>query len=192
MKNLSISRSGRDIIDDVVVSNSSKNTEAYDNAKDIPYYYGPVKVVFPKLTLSHVTNKKKIVPNLLIQDIINGVNNFKLDDGESYLLWCEDGRTEKVPVNPEILKLLKVCIAASYNPCQEYSDVLSEFVELVLSCKGSIPTPLDLTKDTKLKKVIAEELELYVDSLLSRPSKIDVKGNPFNKMNKAVLGVYDE
>ena len=157
---------GHDIIDSVVVKNQGRNMDVFMSAQDYPPYFGAVNVGEHKLKLSPIRGRNKLGKQLLIQDIVEGVKNFKLDAGEAKVSLVKDGViSESVVVHPVLIKLIKTCVASSYNPNEDYSLVVSEFVNTLLTNVGNLNLPLQLPENNKTQKIVALELNNYLKDL---------------------------
>lgn len=157
---------GHDIIDSVVVRNQGRAVDVFRSAQDYPPYFGPVNIGEHRLKLTHIHGRNKLGKQLLIQDIIEGVRNFKLDAGEAKVSLVKDGViSESTAVHPVLIKLIKTCVATSYNPNEDYSIVVSEFVTMLLNSVGNLNLPLQLPENNKTQKIVALELNNYLKDL---------------------------
>lgn len=161
-----IHETGRDIIDDIAVVNASRNIVAFENSKSLPMYFGGVEIGTTKVTLDPITNKKNIGKEPIIVDIINGTKNFNLSDEQARIIYMDGEITEKtLNVHPTLIKLLKTCVASSYNVCKDYSTVVSAFVKQLLDNLPTIILPLDLPAGNKLQKIIGSELNEFLKEI---------------------------
>lgn len=157
---------GHDIIDSVVVRNQGRAMDVFTSAQDYPPYFGAVNTGEHKLKLTPIRGRNKLGKQLLIQDIVEGVKNFKLDTGEAKVSLVKDGViTESTVVHPVLIKLIKTCVAASYNPNEDYSIVVSEFVTMLLNNVGNLNLPLQLPENNKTQKIVSTELNNYLKDL---------------------------
>lgn len=182
---------GRDIIDEIVVKNSHINTELFNNAQSYPPYFGGVSIGEKQVKLNAIKNRKSIGQQKLICDIINGTRNFKLTDGEGKIhLIYSDIDKKTVNVHPTLIKLIKTCVACSFNCCEDYSIVVSEFVKSLLDTIDNISYPINLPEDTKTQKIIAKELNEFLLEILveTNTSYSKVIEQPKKKKNNSIMG----
>lgn len=182
---------GHDIIDSVVVRNQGRNMDVFRSAQDYPPYFGPVNIGEHRLKLTHIHGRNKLGKQLLIQDIIEGVRNFKLDAGEAKVSLVKDGViSESTVVHPILIKLIKTCVAASYNPNEDYSIVVSEFVTALLNSVGNLNLPLQLPENNKTQKIVALELNNYLKDLCNEnsiPYHVVIESKPTKKKKHPLL-----
>ena len=115
--------SHRDVIDEVVLENRSRNIETFNSVKDLPVYQCGVQLETQKLKFDSAKKKDNVTSNI-IQDIINGVQTFNLKDEDSYVLLVNpDGSTRQVLTHPMLIKFIKVGVASSVNVNVDYSEV---------------------------------------------------------------------
>lgn len=182
---------GHDIIDSVVVRNQGRAMDVFKSAQDYPPYFGPVNIGEHRLKLTHIHGRNKLGKQLLIQDIIEGVRNFKLDAGEAKVSLVKDGViSESTVVHPVLIKLIKTCVAASYNPNEDYSIVVSEFVTTLLNSVGNLNLPLQLPENNKTQKIVALELNNYLKDLCNEndiPYHVVIESKPKRKKKNPLL-----
>ena len=182
---------GHDIIDSVVVKNQGRNMDVFMSAQDYPPYFGAVNVGEHKLKLSPIRGRSKLGKQLLIQDIVEGVKNFKLDTGEAKVSLVKDGViAESTVVHPVLIKLIKTCVAASYNPNEDYSVVISEFVISLLNSIGNLNLPLQLPENNKTQKIVSLELNNYLKDLCDEndiPYHVVIESKPAKKKKHPLI-----
>lgn len=182
---------GHDIIDSVVVKNQGRNMDVFMSAQDYPPYFGAVNVGEHKLKLSPIRGRSKLGKQLLIQDIVEGVKNFKLDTGEAKVSLVKDGViAESTVVHPVLIKLIKTCIASSYNPNEDYSVVISEFVISLLNSIGNLNLPLQLPENNKTQKIVSLELNNYLKDLCDEndiPYHVVIESKPAKKKKHPLI-----
>lgn len=157
---------GRDVIDSVVVDNQSRNPQLFNEVKDLPTYYGCVNIGEKKFGLTPIRNRNRIGKLPIIQFIIDNVENFTLKNGVATISKVEDGViVDTTEVHPMLIKVIKVCAAASYSPNEDFSIVLTEFVkELNRTCKA-LCLPIDLPRSTATMKIVGLELNTWLKDL---------------------------
>ena len=182
---------GHDIIDSVVVKNQGRNMDVFMSAQDYPPYFGAVNVGEHKLKLSPIHGRSKLGKQLLIQDIVEGVKNFKLDTGEAKVSLVKDGViAESTVVHPVLIKLIKTCVASSYNPNEDYSVVVSEFVTSLLNSIGNLNLPLQLPENNKTQKIVSLELNNYLKDLCDEndiPYHVVIESKPAKKKKHPLI-----
>lgn len=182
---------GHDIIDSVVVKNQGRNMDVFMSAQDYPPYFGAVNVGEHKLKLSPIRGRSKLGKQLLIQDIVEGVKNFKLDTGEAKVSLVKDGViAESTVVHPVLIKLIKTCVASSYNPNEDYSVVISEFVISLLNSIGNLNLPLQLPENNKTQKIVSLELNNYLKDLCDEndiPYHVVIESKPAKKKKHPLI-----
>lgn len=182
---------GHDIIDSVVVKNQGRAMDVFMSAQDYPPYFGAVNTGEHKLKLSPIRGRNKLGKQLLIQDIVEGVKNFKLDAGEAKVSLVKDGViAESTVVHPVLIKLIKTCVAASYNPNEDYSIVVSEFVKLLLDNVGNLNLPLQLPENNKTQKIVSLELNNYLKDLCNEndiPYHVIIDSKPAKKKKHPLI-----
>lgn len=182
---------GHDIIDSVVVKNQGRAMDVFMSAQDYPPYFGAVNTGEHKLKLSPIRGRNKLGKQLLIQDIVEGVKNFKLDAGEAKVSLVKDGViAESTVVHPVLIKLIKTCVAASYNPNEDYSIVVSEFVKLLLDNVGNLNLPLQLPENNKTQKIVSLELNNYLKDLCNEndiPYHVVIDSKPVKKKKHPLI-----
>lgn len=182
---------GHDIIDSVVVKNQGRNMDVFMSAQDYPPYFGAVNVGEHKLKLSPIRGRSKLGKQLLIQDIVEGVKNFKLDAGEAKVSLVKDGViAESTVVHPVLIKLIKTCVAVSYNPNEDYSVVISEFVISLLNSIGNLNLPLQLPENNKTQKIVSLELNNYLKDLCDEndiPYHVVIESKPAKKKKHPLI-----
>lgn len=157
---------GRDIIDEVVIKNQSRNQAMFDTCKDMPPYFGQTNIGEKKVSLSPIKRRDKFGKKKLIIDIIEGVNNLALKDSEaSVILTGEDGGTYQVKTHPVIIKFIKTCLACSYNINEDFSRVLSDFAKEVIEHCDNLSLPISYYPANKTQKVLVNELNDYLKEL---------------------------
>lgn len=160
----------RQMIDDVVVYNRSRNPQAYYELSGMPIYSCEIRDASKDvIKLDSITNKN--ASKLGIMEIIKaGVENFALEPGDgTVVLVKENGEEpENVKVNPVTVKLIKVATAASFSQNEDYCYVLSEMVRQVLNNVKNITLPLSLPKNNKTQEVLSEELNDVVKELFDK------------------------
>lgn len=157
---------GHDIIDKIVMNNADRNRVLYDNACSIPHYFGGVNIGEDQLKLAVMKDKKNITTVSLINDIIYSTENLQLDASTvGVILDSRTGEGITHKVHPTIIKFIKSCIASSYNPCEDFSIVVSACVKEILDHIQNITLPLELPKKNKTQKLIAEGLNDYFKKL---------------------------
>lgn len=155
---------GRDIIDQVVVENQGRNIQAYEDARNMPPYFGAVSIGEDQMTLTTVKNKKEMRPSSILCDIFASAENMQLQDGDGVIKTLTD--TVVVDkVHPAIIKLAKACVVGSYTPCEGLTNVLSDFVRQLLDNARHLCLPLPLVANTDVEKVIGQELNDYLRKL---------------------------
>ena len=189
----------RDIIDEVVVKNKERNLTVFNNAKDLPPYFGSVKCDEKKMKLTPIKGRQKLGKLTLITDIVESVKNFQLDKGEGKIVKVTDEKStpSTTIVNVELIKLIKVCAAASYSPIEDYSIVLTEFVKELLGTAGSLNLPIHLPAGNKTQKLIGGELNTYLKELCDENSipyheEINVKAKSVPKRTKSKKSGMDK
>lgn len=160
----------RQMIDDVVVYNRSRNPEVYYELSSMPIYGCEVRDASKDvIKLDSVSSKD--ASKLGIMEIIRvGVENFTLEpgDGTVVLLRENNEEPENVKVSPIVVKLLKVATAASFSQNEDYCYVLSELVKQILENVKNITLPLSLPKNNKTQEVLSAELNDVVKELFDK------------------------
>lgn len=156
------------IIDDIVVNNAHLNPKVFAEARDYPPYYGYTSVAETKTKLVSVPNKKNITALSFIADILLIYNSLKFEgDSKPQIVYVVDDKPVDSWITSEkLIRLIKACSASSYSPCKDYSDVVSAFTTSLLECRGKICLPLYTPRDTKLQRVISDELHELLKSIL--------------------------
>ena len=156
------------IIDDIVVNNAHLNPKVFAEARDYPPYYGYTSVAETKTKLVSVPNKKNITALSFIADILLIYNSLKFEgDIKPQVVYVVDDKPVDSWITSEkLIRLIKACSASSYSPCKDYSDVVSAFTTSLLGCRGKICLPLYTPRDTKLQRVISDELHELLKSIL--------------------------
>lgn len=189
----------RDIIDTIVVKNKERNLTVFDNAKDLPPYFGSVKCEEKKMKLTPIKGRKKLGKLTLISDIVESVKNFQLDEGEGKIVKVvnEESAPVTIVVNVDLIKLIKVCAAASYSPVEDYSIVLTEFVKELLGTADSLNLPIHLPTSNKTQKIIGDELNTYLKELCDENhipyhEEVSVKAKVVSKRPKSKKSGMDK
>lgn len=157
---------GHDIIDEVVVKNQSRNQTVFEQAQDYPPYFGGTNVGEHKTQLKPIRNRNKLGKQRLICDIIEGTRNFKLDPGVARISLVEDGVISKnIEVSPTIIKLIKTCVACSYNANEDFSIVVTAFIHAVIETAEYPNLPLTLPCNNKTQKLVAAELNEFIKEI---------------------------
>jgi hypothetical protein len=157
---------GHDIVDEVVIANQSRNQELFNMAGSYPPYFGAVNIGEHKVKLSTVKGKSKLGQQPLIWDIIDGVKGFKLEPGNATINIVADGAvTKTINVHPELVKLIKVCLASSYSANEDFSIVVSEFVKSLIDMAEHINLPIGLPSNNKMQKIIGAELNEFLKKI---------------------------
>lgn len=156
----------RDVIDDVVISNSSRDLEKFNQISSLPAYKFDtnterVKLKFDTVSKS-LSNKRSLISPIK--------DNFELlqlngDEGHVYMV-TNQKVLEDIKVSPVIIRLVKACAASSYSTNEEYTEVVSTFIKELLRSPDNISIPLQLPMDTKMQKLVSEELNEFLKELL--------------------------
>lgn len=189
-KKMSANATGRDIIDEVVTENASRNQKVFDDAVNYPPYFGSVNIGETKTQLTPIKNRTKLGKQPLISDIIEGTKNFKLDAGTAKVSLVEAGVVDKsIEVNPTIIKLIKTCVACSYSPNEDYSIVVTAFIHSLIGMLENINLPISLPADNKTQKIIGKELNDFLQSICDKEGikYFEVLDTPKKKRGKSKL-----
>ena len=156
---------GRDVIDEVVLSNVHRNPEMFESVKDIPSYQYGVKVEDMKFKFDTAAKKGNIKCSM-IQDIINTVRVMEMEKEDAYIVRVdENGESTNIPVHEVLVKLVKVCIATSISIDESFSEVVSTFAKHIVENAENLILPITLPKGNKLQEIVGEELNKYLREL---------------------------
>lgn len=159
---------GRDIIDDVVRKNSSINPTLYEQTKSIPAYFGAVEIGEDPISLSSPKSRNKVSNLSLICDIVTSVESLKLSDGEATVRRLTGDEMSTVKTTPSIIKLIKACTVASYSKSEDFCFAVTGFVKTLLDQLPNVTIPMGVFVQNDVQKVIVDELEEYLKTLLER------------------------
>lgn len=152
----------RDIIDDIVVKNSSKNQQIFESIQQIPTYFGCTNNAESKLRLKRMKRHKDLGKQSLICDIITGTETLQLQSGDGQVITIEDEQYITTIVHPTIIAFIKSCIACSMTQCDDYNRVVSAMAEGLLKTIKHINLPIPLPADNKIQKIVGKELNEYL------------------------------
>ena len=97
---------------------------------------------------------------------------------------------ESTVVHPVLIKLIKTCVASSYNPNEDYSVVISEFVISLLNSIGNLNLPLQLPENNKTQKIVSLELNNYLKDLCDEndiPYHVVIESKPAKKKKHPLI-----
>lgn len=161
----------RQIIDDVVTRNRSRNIEGYYELSSMPVYNCEIRDANKDVIKLESVSSKDASKLGLMDIVITGVENFMLEPGDGVVALMNDaGDVENVKVNPIVIKLIKVATAASFSQNEDYCFVLSEMVKQILGNVKNIVLPLSLPRNNKTQEVLSDELNLAVKELFDKHS----------------------
>ena len=155
---------GRQIIDDVVETNKSRNMENYTRCKMIPTYMGYVNIGERRVELDSFKKRKDLNPITLIAPLTKGVEHFRINPGDAYIFTAnENGEPVKSQVHPTVIRIIKVATALSINPNSDYSLCMTELVKgLCEMASIGYTLPMSLPTGSKTQEVISREINDYL------------------------------
>lgn len=156
----------RDVIDDIVVSNSTRDLEKYNQIMSLPAYRFDTNTERVRLKFD-VVSKSTSNNRSLISPIKDSFELLQVNGDEGHVYIIENQKmSNDIKVSTVLIRLIKACAASSYTTNEEYTEVVSAFIQELLKSPDNISIPLSLPTDTKLKKLVADELNEFLKELL--------------------------
>ena len=181
----------RDILDDVVVRNQGRNPQVFQSVQNIPTYFGSTKNAAPKFSLKQTKRRKELGKQKLICDIISGTESLQFDSADGKVVLLNEGKDVTVPVHPTIIKFIKTCIACSMTQNEDYNKVVAAMARELLKTIEHINLPIPLPADNKVQKLIAAELNEYLQKICddtgTKWSEVVTTGRPKKVSGKQML-----
>lgn len=166
MKTFKEKEYGRDIIDDVVISNRSRNEAIFEQASKLPPYFGSVEIGLPTIDLNSIQKKDRCEVQKLITPLIETVNNYNLEGSPKLFVMC-DGQPKQIDTHMVLIKIIKAATALSISISEDFASTMAEFVnKLIDGIVNGIIVPFEFNINSNLQKVLSKELNEYLESVL--------------------------
>lgn len=168
MSKYSKDTAGHDIIDVVVEKNRSINPEMYENARKNPAFFGATEIGEDEVKLQSITKKGNMAELKLISDIVQSVATLRLNPGDAEVQKLVDGKLISSKTHPEIIKIIKACVVASYSPSEDFREAVTGFVKALTETASNITVPLGVYTKNNIQAEIVSELEQFLVSVCEK------------------------